>query len=197
MVDAQTELEPVVKNYLAAFKVDARVGEWLLAEGIYDCESIASIAATEELVDSRFIQPLISAGVESLKKLGQAIAITKLWRKRRTQLEECEAKAKALVKVCSEKAERPHTEDQEIPTAEAKTISEAWDTRHGFTLTDSQILTPFQQGRLWREGVRNGAQDHQLHGRKTDENAIDDKHANGKFGFDNSRKATGKCRDHR
>ena len=30
-------------------------------------------------------------------------------------------------------------------------ISKAWDDRHHFTLTDSQLLTPFQQGKLWRE----------------------------------------------
>ena len=144
-------MDPVVVNFLAAFKVDGRVSEWLLSEGITDCESIASIAATEELVDKNFIQPLISAGVESLKKPGQAIGITKLWKKCRTLMEESELKAKALVKSVVDKADRPHTEDQEIPPPDARTISDAWDTKHGFTLTDSQLLSPFQQGKLWRE----------------------------------------------
>ena len=66
-------------------------------------------------------------------------------------MEESELKAKALAKAVIHKAELPHGEDQEIPVLEAKTITEAWDARHGFTLTDSQILTPFQQGKLWRE----------------------------------------------
>ena len=61
------EVEAIVLNFISAFKVDPRVSDWLLAEGILDCEGIASIAATEELVDAKFIQPLISAVVETLK----------------------------------------------------------------------------------------------------------------------------------
>ena len=69
----------------------------------------------------------------------------------RAQLDEYETNAKTMVKICTEKADRPHTEDQEIPATDARTISDAWDAWHDFTLTDSQILTPFQQGKLWRE----------------------------------------------
>ena len=79
------------------------------------------------------------------------MAITKLWRKRRAHLEEAEVKAKALMTSAAAKAEKPQSEDHEIPIVEAMTISAAWEAKHGFTLTDSQIPTPVQQGKLWRD----------------------------------------------
>ena len=138
-------------NFITATKVDAKVSKWLLDNDILDCEGVASLAANESLVVANIIEPLHSNGITEAKKPGNQVAITKLWRKCRAHLEEAEVKAKALLTSAAAKAEMPHSEDQEIPIVEAMTISAAWEAKHGFTLTDSQILTPVQQGKLWRE----------------------------------------------
>lgn len=138
------DLEADVKAFATESKIDPKVEGWLIGEGNLDCEGVATLAAREELLDSKFIQVMITKGVDAVKGNGKEIASTKCWRRCRTDLDE-------KTKPKPDKPEAPHATDQEIPAVDAATIIATWEHRQNFMLTHSQLLTPFQQGRLWRE----------------------------------------------
>ena len=98
------------------------------------------------VINADFIQVMITKGVDAMKGSEKQIAVTNFWRRCRTAFDE-------KTKPKPDKPETPHSTDQEIPAVDAATIIAAWEKRHNFMLTDSQLLTPFQQGRLWREST--------------------------------------------
>ena len=58
-------------------KLDPKVEEWLVSQGIVDCEDVASLAAKEELVDAKISQVLIAAGIDEMKASGKQINLVK------------------------------------------------------------------------------------------------------------------------
>ena len=65
-------LEAHVAEFAKVCKIDPKVEEWLVEEGITDCEGVASLAAKKEMVDPKFIQMMIAEGINEMKGVRQA-----------------------------------------------------------------------------------------------------------------------------
>ena len=65
-------LDAQVARFATMCKLDPKVEEWLVKEGILDCEGVASLAAKEDMVDTKVIQVLIASGIEEMKVVRQA-----------------------------------------------------------------------------------------------------------------------------
>ena len=73
-------LEAQVAGFAKVCKIDPKVEEWLVKEGITDCEGVASLAAKKKMVDPKFIRMMIVEGIRKVKGSGKLIALKKFWR---------------------------------------------------------------------------------------------------------------------
>ena len=142
-------LDVEVKRFATACNLEPKFELWLIKESILGLEGVATLAAKEELLE-RVVLQLVATGIKELESIGKQIAFTKFWRKCRTAFDEA-SKSKS-------KPEVAHSVDQEIPEQDTATIIAAWEVRHNFMLTDTHLLTAFQQGKLWREHLMSPPQ---------------------------------------
>ena len=99
-------LEEEVKAFAVECKIDPKV-EGLIGEGILDCEGVATLAAREELRDAKFIQVMITKGVDSMTGSGKQIAVTKFWRRCRTAFDEKKKRKRTRRKFRTPRTKRP------------------------------------------------------------------------------------------
>jgi len=123
-----------------AVGLDETVIAWLSAEGVFDYESVALMAASEGAVQSAMIEPAVAKNVECLKTIKGKITLTKFWVACRKLYE-------------TDRAPEPPISalDAPIPQVEDADLKTRWANKHGFVLPDAFLLIDTVQGKMWRD----------------------------------------------
>ena len=115
--------------------------KWLNTQGVTACQKMAMAATSEEAVTKLMIEPMVSANLDGMQLLGTQASIQLFWHACR---DDWKGERKSM-------DGRNVEEDAPIPEKAEIKLTEQWKKRHNFVLPDAQLLTAYQQGKVWRD----------------------------------------------
>ena len=134
-----------MQTYADEVGMPTSVVDYLLDKGVKSINCVAMFTDKEDFVFETMIAPMKSDGVNEMKQMSGPIAVKICWVLCRDDYEQ------------GRKKDDPNSTVTEyaIPDREGKTIAGLWQDRHNFPLLGCQLLTPFQECKVWKEANAN------------------------------------------
>ena len=142
MGSSTTDMTPELQTLCTKIGLDASFKDWCEKNEILDVEAFGSLAAEEEMVETKIVDKPFPKIIED-KAISITVKITELWRACRNAIDTEEKSKKS-----------GSNSDLEVPLDDAtkEALETTWLNRHNFNLSDSWLLTENIIGKLISRG---------------------------------------------